>query len=193
VNAEGHEIVGAEILVADVGHVLNELARNVMNRKGKKLFLIQARVAELFHSGDVIGAGGKGEFSAAVAVAEAAVKAHRAGVASQLEMYGRILCGGDAGVEADEVADFVGVAPGVVMAPAGGALDLEIEAAAGGTFVEFGRPVSVNGVVGSSARNTRRESRRHQECRREPQGEFMHGTYLRTCEDVGEGRLFHGS
>ena len=81
-DAEGHEIVGAEILVADIGHVLDELARNVMNREGKKLFLIQAGVAELFHSRDVIGAGGKGEFAAAVAVAEAAVKAHGAGVAA---------------------------------------------------------------------------------------------------------------
>ena len=68
--------------------------------KEKSCFLGKIRVAERFHPLHVFRAGGKGELAAAFAVVEAAVKAHDAGVAAQLEVDGGIFRGGEAGIEA---------------------------------------------------------------------------------------------
>ena len=82
-----------------------------MNRERKELLLGKIRVAERFHPLHIFRAGGKGELAAAFAVAEAAVKAHDSSIAAQLEVNGGILGGGETGIEAREVAEFVRVAP----------------------------------------------------------------------------------
>ena len=155
VNAEGHEVVGAEILVAGVAQVLDELARDVVDREREEVLLREPGIAERFHSLYVIGAGGEGKFAAAVAISKAAVEVHRSGVAAQLEVDGRIFCRRDVGIEADEVADLVSVAPGAVLTPTGRTRDLKIEAAAAGPSVEPGGPVTVNAVIGGNSGNAR--------------------------------------
>src|SRR5580700_8112895 len=98
-----------------------------MNGKREELLFGEVRVAERLHSLDVIRAGGEAELAAAFAVVEAAVKIHSSGIAAQLEVDGGVFPKGEARIEAVEVADFVGVAPRLVMAP-GGALQFEIHA-----------------------------------------------------------------
>src|SRR5580704_13420521 len=149
VDAKGHEVVLAEIAVAGFADVLDELARDVMHREGEKLLWGEAGIAERFHALDVIGTGGECKFAATIAVAEAAVEAHGSGVAAQLKVNRGVFGAGNVAIEADEVADFVGVAPGTVVAPAG-ALDFEVEASAVRAGIEPGRPVAVNGVVGGA-------------------------------------------
>jgi len=39
VDAEGHELIGAEMGVPGIAHVLDELARDIMNREREELLL----------------------------------------------------------------------------------------------------------------------------------------------------------
>jgi len=121
---------------------------------------------------------------------EAAIKADSAGVAAELEVDGSVFRGGDAGIEAGELADFVRVAPGLMMAPTG-TLDLEIEASAILAGHEFGAPIAPDGVVREAAARVDGQCRRKKHHHAEHHHGFTHGNHLRTCEDVQGEVLFH--
>ena len=174
-DAKSHEAVGGETAIAEIVHVLDELARNVMHGEGEKLFLGEAGVAQSFHALNVIGAGGKREFAAAFPVLEAAVKAHDSGVAAQLEMDGVIFCRGETGVEADEVADIVCVAPVAVVSPTG-ALDFEIDADTFRAGQKFGVPIALDAAVGRATLGPQDQYRSGQRQDSEAHHEFTQGS-----------------
>src|SRR5579864_8774902 len=128
-NAKGHELIGILRAIAGVGHVLYELAGDVVHGEAEKLLIRESRIAEGFHALDVIAARCKREFAVTFAAVEAAVKADGSGIAAHFEVDLRVFRGGEAGVEAGEVGEFVAVTPATVMSP-GGSVELELEARA---------------------------------------------------------------
>src|SRR5579872_2041549 len=128
-NAKGHELIGILRAIAGVGHVLYELAGDVVHGEAEKLLIRESRIAEGFHALDVVAVRCEGEFTVAFAAVEAAVKADGSGIAAHFEMDLRVFRGGQAGVEAGEVAELVRVAPAAVVAPTG-AIEFELEAGA---------------------------------------------------------------
>src|SRR5256885_14192785 len=127
VNAERQELVGGDIVVAEIVQIFDELGGDILGGERQKLIDGQARVAQAFHALHKFGAGSEAEAAVALTGAEGTLECQGAGFPAQFEMGGTVGCR-DVAVEAIELARFVAVSPSVIVPPIGGA-HFQIESA----------------------------------------------------------------